>query len=161
MATLPWLLTACGSGDGSGRRLVGRSLPPIALARLDGGAFDFAAVQGPCIVNFWATWCQPCRAEMPSLNRLYRDYRAKALNVVAISVDEDVHLVREYLLQMNLAFPVALDPAARRAGEDFDVRVFPTSFLVDAGRVVREVWQGERDWDLPSIRAACDALIPA
>ncbi|MBS1142910.1 MAG: alkyl hydroperoxide reductase/Thiol specific antioxidant/Mal allergen [Proteobacteria bacterium] len=98
---------------------------------------------------------------MPSLNRLYRDYQAKGLTVVAISVDEDVHLVREYLLQLNLAFPIALDPAAKRASEDFGVLVYPTSLLVDGRGIVREVWQGERDWDSPSVRTACDALFLA
>ena len=94
-----------------------------------------------------------------SLNQLFLDYRDRGLTVEAASVDEDIHLVREFLLKVPLAFPILLDRAGKLAKEEFRVSVFPTSFLVDRSRVVRAVWVGERDWSDGPFRAAIERVL--
>ena len=96
---------------------------------------------------------------MASLNRLYRDFRARGLKVVAVSVDSDLHLIREYLVGMPLDFPVLLDPGGEISQRLFQVRVFPTSWLVDRNSTVLDVWIGERDWDEAKNRVAVEALL--
>lgn len=156
LAALPLVLSGC--DDGVARTDRGGALPSVALDGLDGVRVEFGVSSGPCIINFWATWCQPCRAEMASLNRLFNDFRLRGLAVFAISIDDDIHLVREFLLQLPLSFPILLDPGGKRATRDFGVIGYPTTFLVARNAVVREIWVGERNWDASEVRVACDAL---
>ena len=95
---------------------------------------------------------------MASLNRLFNDYRTKGLGVFAISVDDDIHLVREFLLQLPLSFPILLDPGGKRARKDYGIIVYPTTFLVARNGVVNDIWVGERNWDASAVRVACNAL---
>lgn len=149
----PWWLAACGRESDATR-----ALPALSLPVLDGAR---QALGGPCLINFWATWCPPCRAEMASLNRLHRDFADRGLAVLGVAVDEDLNLVREYLRSQALAFTILLDPGGRLARSEFGVGVFPTTWLVDRTGRCRAVWVGERDWDLPTVRAAVAALLTA
>lgn len=151
-------LAACGRDRTPPATAAGRPLPALSLPGLDGGS---QALAGPCIVNFWATWCPPCRAEMASLNRLHRDFAGRGLVVLGVSVDTDLNLVREYQRSQALDFAILLDPGARLAKVEFAVAAFPTSWLVDRDGRCREVWIGERDWDAPATRAAVTALLAA
>lgn len=156
LAALPLVLSGCDDiGVLAGQ---GRALPSVALDGLDGVRVELGVSSGPCIINFWATWCQPCRAEMPALNRLFNDFRSRGLAVLAISIDDDIHLVREFLLQLPLSFPILLDPGGKRATRDFGIIAYPTTLLVARNAVVKEVWVGERNWDASEVRVACDAL---
>lgn len=157
----PILLAACDQrgGELNSSGLNGLPLPAVDLLALDGSSYRLASGIGPCLINFWATWCPPCRAEMASLNRLYGHFSVRGLRVFGVSVDEDLHLVREYLLKETLDFSILLDPGAKAAKEKFGVAGFPTTFLVDRESLVRESWVGERDWDAPPIKAAIAALI--
>lgn len=96
---------------------------------------------------------------MASLNRLYGRFLARGLGVFGVSVDEDLHLVREYLLKEPLDFSIMLDPGAKAATGKFGVAGFPTTFLVDRQGLIRATWVGERDWDAPPIQAAAAALL--
>lgn len=156
LAVLPLAFSGC--DDSAVRTGQGRLLPSGFLDRLDGGQVELGVSSVPCLINFWATWCQPCRAEMASLNRLFNDFRPRGLGVFAISVDEDIHLVREFLLQLPLSFPILLDPGGGRARNDYGIIGYPTTFLVARNAVVKEVWVGERNWDASAVRVACDAL---
>lgn len=158
LAALPFAFSGCDSGGVRGSQLAGRVLPSSLLPKLGGGQIELGSSSGPCIINFWATWCQPCRAEMASLNRLFNDFQTKGLGVFAISVDKDIHLVREYLLQLPLDFSILLDPGGKQASQGYGVVGYPTSLLVGRNAVVKDVWIGERDWDGAAVRAACDVL---
>lgn len=153
------LLAACGKPKRSQGLQPGVALPPVELPLLNGGAYLLADKSMPCLVNFWATWCPPCRAEMASLNRLYKDYAERGMGVFAVSVDEDTHLVREFVRQVKLDLPVLLDPGGRVFVQGFGVDAFPTSFLVNRQARVGGVWVGERNWDAADIRASIDQLI--
>lgn len=161
LGALPGLMAAACSESGRGLTTLveGARWPDAEMPELQSGVTRKLAAGTTSLVNFWATWCPPCRAEMASLNQLFLDFRGRGLAVEAASIDEDVHLVREFLLKVPLAFPILLDQGGHLAKERFRVSVFPTSFLVDRSRVVRAVWVGERDWSDGPVRAAIERVL--
>ncbi|ROR32909.1 TlpA family protein disulfide reductase [Inmirania thermothiophila] len=145
-------LAGCG-GDPA----AGRVLPEGRLWRLDGTAVEASAYRGRAVVlNFWATWCVPCREELPSLERLARSLDPARFAVVAVSVDDDVNLVREFLRETPLAFDLYLDRDRWWQGR-LGVRAIPDTFLVapDGRIVARET--GPRQWDAPEMRRRVEA----
>jgi thiol-disulfide isomerase/thioredoxin len=129
---------------------VGAAAPSERLPTLDGGE---APIVPPgarlTVVNFWATWCAPCVAEMPSLERLHRALPGQGLVVIGISVDESEADVREFVARAGLHFPVLRDPGGRGAARVFGVEGYPTTFVIDAAGVVRERYLGPARWDEP------------
>jgi thiol-disulfide isomerase/thioredoxin len=113
--------------------------PALRLQDLDGSAHDLADLKGRLVlVNFWATWCPPCRREMPSLERLHLQLRDRGLTVLAVDVGEDADTVFAFTGQLDPApsFPLLLD-ADSRAVQEWGVKGLPTSFLIDPqGRVI-------------------------
>lgn len=96
---------------------------------------------------------------MASLNRLARDFAdqgedGQGLRLLAVSVDDDTHLVREFVRREPLEFPVLLDPGARASVSRFGVGAFPTTVMVDRQGRIAYAWVGERDWDAAEMRAA-------
>lgn len=156
----PLALAGCDDGPVVPAELVGSRLPRVDLPVLDvPGDYALDPASAPCLINFWATWCPPCRAEMASLNRLYHDLRGRGLQVLAVSIDTDLHLVREFLVQERLDFPILLDPEGVLARRVFGVAAYPTTWLVGRDGAVRDVWVGERDWDAAPIRTRVTALL--
>lgn len=126
--------------------LTGKDAPSFSLADVMGKQVSLKSLGGRVIVlNFWATWCAPCKVEMPSLNELHRRYRDKGLVVVAIAVDDSWEPVRKFLDTVPLDFPVLLDSGAV-VSRDYKVYAFPTTFIIDNKGVVREHFVGEEDW---------------
>jgi peroxiredoxin len=90
---------------------------------------------------------------MAALERLHLDFSGRGLQVVGISVDEDVFLVREYVFQEKLTFPMFLDPQAVVTGEVLGINAYPTSYLVDRSGRVAKVWVGAADWGSTEVQA--------
>jgi thiol-disulfide isomerase/thioredoxin len=112
------------------------------------------------LVNFWATWCPPCRREMPALEALYLKYREQGLVVLAVNQWEDADHVFAYMGQLNVfpTFPVLFDPESR-VSADYGVKGLPTSFLVDRqGRLVYRAIGG-REFDHPDIERLLQTLL--
>lgn len=104
------------------------------------------------LLNFWATWCPPCRHEMPAMERLYRHYRDKGFVVLAVNQWEDPDLVFAYTGELNVfpSFPILFDPQST-VSQDYGVKGLPTSFVIDRdGRLVYRAIGG-RDFDHPEI----------
>src|SRR5206468_1010947 len=96
-----------------------------------GQRFRLAEQRGKVLlVNFWATWCGPCREEMPAMERLWQRQKDQGFVLVAVSVDIDPKVVHPYLAKYKLTFPVALDPKLD-VGNAYGVRALPSSFVVD------------------------------
>jgi peroxiredoxin len=110
----------------------------FSLTSMDGKTYSLEALRGKIVLlNFWATWCPPCRKEMPDMEALYRRFRQKGLVVLAVS-DEDRETVAGFLAKQNYTFPVLLDPG-RKTTDAFSVEGIPKSFIFDAqGQLVAE-----------------------
>jgi thiol-disulfide isomerase/thioredoxin len=132
---------------------IGQPLPPLALEGLHGGTVRPEDWRGRAVVlNFWATWCGPCREEMPALERLARELDPARAVVVGVALDEDRNLVREFALQFGISFPLAMDPGGRTVHEPLGVWALPdTLILTPAGRIADRV-RGAADWDAESLR---------
>jgi thiol-disulfide isomerase/thioredoxin len=127
--------------------------PTLSLKGTDGRPLRLEDLKGKVVfLNFWATWCGPCREEMPAMERLYREYRQHGLAVVAVNFQESKDKVLRFLEELRISFPAALDPDGT-AAHIFAVRGLPVSFLLS--RDGRILWRaiGSRDWDSPDARA--------
>jgi cytochrome c-type biogenesis protein len=117
---------------------VGRPMPAYAATRIDGQPFDLAGERDKVVLlNLWATWCGPCRFEIPELEAMHKEYAAKGFEVVGVSVDEGgAEGVRDFVKEQQMTYPIVLDPEGKLATV-FQTSVLPTSALVDRkGRVV-------------------------
>lgn len=143
------LLGACGAGPVEERRGVGMPLPPSVLTGLAGEAtVSTDALRGTSLViNFWATWCSPCRREMPSLERLSRRLAAHGVRVVGVTVDNDLNLAREFVHARGLTFPMYADGEGKPLQSALQVRALPETVLVSPDGTVIARIAGARDWD--------------
>ena len=128
-----------------GAATVGEPAPELAVSLLDGSAFDLAAQRGKVVVvHFWATWCIPCRKEMPALDAVYRRYRERGLVVIGLSVDRPHEAKRVPDYMKPFAFPAAILRDARTNGFGAP-HLIPTTIVVDAQGVTRAVLGSEDD----------------
>ncbi len=136
--------------------------PALKLPDLDGKVHDLADLNGKLVVvNFWATWCPPCRREMPSLERLRQRLADRGLAVVAVDVGEDADTVFSFTGQLEPApaFPLLLDRDSR-AMQAWKVKGLPTTFVVDArGRVIYRA-VGGREFDHEAIVKQLESHLP-
>jgi thiol-disulfide isomerase/thioredoxin len=122
--------------------LVGQAAD-VTAATLDGVEVRVGAHQGKVrVVDFWASWCDPCRDQLPFLDRLARAYEADGLSVYAVSFDEDRAALERFLEEAPVSFPVMWDKGGATLSERFAVTRLPTTLLVDRAGVVREVHLG-------------------
>jgi peroxiredoxin len=119
--------------------------PDFSLQTPDGETVTLAALRGKVVLlNFWATWCPPCKAEMPDLNNLHRKYAAEHdFVVLGVDFEEDAETVQPFLQQYRLIFPVVLDRDGRVTTKLFGVRPLPTTFIIDREGFVRDAWNGQ------------------
>ncbi len=134
--------------------------PDFTLATLSGTSLSLAELRGKVVLlNFWATWCGPCRKEMPAIEALYQRYKDRGLEVLAISLDKlSTTVVETFVQEMGVTYRVALDSTWATA-RTYGVRGLPATFLIDrAGNVVlREL--GERDWMEEARQQAVEGLL--
>ena len=126
---------------------VGAAFPEIAMQQLDGAKVSITQYRGKLVLlNAWATWCEPCRREMPNLQQLSDALDPKRFAVIGLAQDEDDHLVREYLLDQKVSFTSYIDPAGGIATDQLGIQVFPYSLLIGPdGRFIQRI-VGPREW---------------
>ena len=124
---------------------------PLSLA-------DFR--QRVVLLNFWATWCPPCREEMPSMERLYQRYKDRGLAILALSIDKNAGAVPPFVASFRLTFPIGLDPKSAVA-QAYGMRALPTTVLIDRVGQVVALALGARDWDSPAAHALAEVLLSA
>lgn len=113
----------------------------------------------PVLINFWATWCPPCRQEMPSINALYQDFHAQGLVILAIASDTDgVATVGPFLQEHHLRFPILLDPQ-NMLGDRLHIPGLPTTYLLDRQGRIAGFEVGARDWNSPAVRQLVAQLL--
>jgi len=137
----------------------GAKMPGLALKDLAGRAIDPSALAGKVvIVDFWASWCAPCKQELPALEKLYKKYKDKGLVVIGVSVDNELDKARELAKSLKLSFPNAHD-AEKSAAEKFDPPRMPSSYVIDQKGIVRYVHAGFRAGDEADIEREIRALL--
>lgn len=136
-----------------------QSAHDVSVRDLDGEPFSFAAYKGKVLVlNLWASWCPPCRRELPALGKLSQRLDPDAFAVVGLSVDSDPDLVREYLRRIGVDFPNLWDKDLSAARGYFGVKVYPTTYIIAPdGNVVRRA-VGYRNWASEGVIADIKAL---
>jgi thiol-disulfide isomerase/thioredoxin len=137
----------------------GGPAPSLALKDLEGRAHDLAAYRGKVVlVNFWATWCEPCRQEMPSIQRLSEKLAGKPFVVLAVNVDEPESRVRNFLKETRFDLPVLLD-ANKSVTRNWGARLLPVTFVVGPDGRVRYRLLGEMDWSSENTVTLISALM--
>lgn len=120
--------------------------PPLSLEDLSGAQVKVAAFRGrPVVLNFWATWCESCRTEMTSLQRLAEHFRGTAVTVLTVDVGESRDRVRSFLGETGVKLPVLLDSDGSAASR-WQVVGLPTSFVLGPDGQIRYYFVGELDW---------------
>jgi peroxiredoxin len=131
----------------------GAAAPDFMLSDLDGNAVRFSAFKGKvAIVNFWATWCPPCRQEIPSMERAWKQLKDKDVVLLAVHVGGDMEKIWAFANEFNITFPVLVDKSSK-VSRDWQTVGLPTTFVTDpeGRKALRAV--GDREWDNPAILA--------
>lgn len=164
------MLTAMGPGSGNDKsgdrispfeidKLVGTAAPDFVLKNISGVAIPLSSFKGKAVlINFWATWCPPCKAEMPSLNTVYLEMRSRGFEVIAISVDKSADVVKDYLNDKNFGFLILMDEK-REVFKKYKVFTLPTTFLIDKNGIIVEKYLGEYDWTSPEMKNKVQQLL--
>ncbi|MGH7263253.1 MAG: TlpA disulfide reductase family protein [Candidatus Rokuibacteriota bacterium] len=137
-----------------------RTAPAFSVASPGGPSIRLTDYRGKVVfLNFWATWCPPCREEMPAMEQLYRRHKDRGLVVLAVSIDVDgAAAVTPFVAEQRFTYPIGLDPQMAVA-QTYGVRGLPSSFFVDQqGRLVASA-VGPREWDSKDADAFVDSLL--
>ncbi len=135
--------------------------PDFALRTLEGKTIRLSELRGKKVVliNFWATWCPPCRLEMPTMQKIYTEYKKKGFEILAVNIEPDANQeIRDFIKELRLTFPILLDPQMKVARE---YRVFglPVSILLDRKGIIRARETGYNDWTDKESREQVESLL--
>lgn len=137
----------------------GSRAPSFSGTTLDGRAFSTDSARGRVVIlNVWATWCAPCREEMPALERLSQIFRGRAVDIVAVSTDDDPILLRPFVENLGLTFPIIHDRAGQ-LGKRYLVNGLPTTFIIGKDGNIARRELGARVWDDPVYVAYIEQLL--
>ncbi|MDR7521171.1 MAG: TlpA disulfide reductase family protein [Armatimonadota bacterium] len=121
-------------------------LPAFSLPALGGGTFSAADLKGkPAVVNFFASWCASCWAEIPRIQRAFQDHKAQGLQVLGIGVLDSEDSLRWMVDKLRITYPTVYDPSGHTVVKILHLRSMPTTLFVDRQGVVRARWQGFLD----------------
>ena len=111
--------------------------PPLSSTPLSGGNIELSSLRGhPVVVNFWASWCGPCRAEQAELNSLVSRYAARGVRFLGVDIRDDAANAKAYVQEFHVQYPSVFDPASDDAG-NFNVDAPPTTLVVDSSGAIR------------------------
>ena len=161
-ALLAALLAVCGAASAAGtmKPWTSGATPPLALRDLEGKEHKLSDYKGKVVViNFWATWCDPCREEMPSMQRLQEKLAGKPFVILAVDYGEGPPRIWEFLKKVPVKFTVLLDRDISAAAA-WKVKVLPTTLVLDAEHKVRFVAVGDVGWDTPPVESEIRKLLP-
>lgn len=123
---------------------------PLQLRDLSGAAVDLSAFRGEVVlVNFWATWCEPCREEIPALNRINQKFSARRFRVIGINIGEGVSRIQQFTERIPIGFTLLRDEDSA-ATRSWRVKMLPASFLIDRNGMLRYQVLGDANWNDPA-----------
>lgn len=129
---------------------IGNTAADFTLTTLDGEQVNLSDYRGQrVLLNFWATWCPPCKAEMPHMEKFYQAYQGDGIVVLAVNLthtEKSSAKVRSFVQDREITFPIALDSSGE-VSEKYRVRAYPTSFIIDTSGVIRDIYQGAISYD--------------
>lgn len=142
------------------KAVVGLEAPDLTVSDATGKKYRLSELRGSVVfINFWATWCQPCREEMPSIQRLYDNFKNDAgFRMVTVLYKDDYAKATAYLRENNYGFPVLMDNKDK-AARYYGVTGVPESYLVSKKGILKEKVIGPADWGSPQVIAAISNLI--
>ena len=133
--------------------------PDFTLNSLDGKSITLSALKGKVVLlNFWATWCPPCRAEMPSMERLYRELKNRAFTILAVDILENPETVKNFAPKYDLSFPILLDTTGDVSAK-YVANMIPTTYIIDKDGKAAGVVIGPRKWDGEHAKAFLEGLL--
>jgi thiol-disulfide isomerase/thioredoxin len=135
----------------------GVTAPAFSAVNMAGQKVELAGLKSNVVlVDFWATWCPPCVASMPHLQKIQDDYRGKGVIVLGVNQEPgEEEKVRRFLAQRNLTFPTVMDPGSIHV--EYGVYSFPTTFVLDRQGVIRSIFRGPASEK--ALRAAIEPLL--
>lgn len=138
---------------------VGRPAPDFAVTTLGGAPLRLSDLRGKVVfVNLWATWCPPCREEIPSMVRFYEAFRNRGVEIVAVSEDRDREALEKFVRRHGVTFPVAQDDNKRIYGL-YRATGVPETHLIDRQGIIRHSQIGPFDWTAPGVVNAVESLL--
>ena len=143
-----------------GRPDINTPAPAFRLLDLEGRAHSLDHYKGKVVfLNFWATWCGPCKVEMPAMEALYQSFRSRGLEILAVSVDQQgAAVTRPFKEAMGLSFPILHD-STYQVGLTYGARTLPMTYVIDRRGIIRQRVFGARDWNSPKARELMSELL--
>jgi peroxiredoxin len=140
------LITACGESPVA---TVGKPAPNFDTIDMKGDTWSLSKLKGQVVfVNFWATWCAPCREEMPSMQRLYDKLPKDKFTMIALYNNDKPAVVKNFVTKLGITIPI-LDDQQNIIGQRYGLTGLPETFIVDKQGVIREKFIGPAEWDSP------------
>jgi thiol-disulfide isomerase/thioredoxin len=131
----------------------------FSVPTLDGANQTLSALKGKVVfLNFWATWCGPCRVEMPSMEILYQRFKDSDFVMLAVDIQENREEVSAFMRNMGLSFPVGLDLNGK-ASSLYNISAVPTSYIIDRDGYIVAAVRGSINWNRPEVFSAFEKLI--
>ncbi len=139
----------------------GHLAPDFTLKTLEGNTVRLSDFRGKKVVliNFWATWCPPCRLEMPTMQQIYSEYKDRGFEILAVNIESDAEqAISDFVKELRLTFPILLDPDMK-VTRKFRVIGLPVSVLIDRQGIVRSKEIGYHDWTTKASRKQVETLL--